>query len=180
MEKVYLVSANFIRSLTNISNSTQDKFLASAIRETQDIDLTEVLGSKLVKRLCDLVSSGEIVEVENKDYKELLDNTQYFMAYSTVSKLCLITTVKIDNIGVNTTADEKVNPLTLADVFKIENYYTNKADYYKKRLQDYLLANKDKYIELKGCSKYEVNPTLHSAASSPIFLGGARGRKIRY
>lgn len=179
MDKVYLVSADFVRSLTNISNNTQDKFLKSAIRESQDIDLSEVLGTRLTNKLCDLVKSGEILREENQDYKDLLDNCQYFLAYSTVAKLCVITSVKIDNVGVNTTNDENVTQMQLNDVFKIEKHYINKADFYKRRLQNYVMENYKKFDEIKNNSKYEQQPTLHSSASCPIFLGGARGKITR-
>lgn len=176
MEQVYLISADFVRGLTNISNNIQDKFLSSAIRETQDIELVEVIGTKLFNKLCSLVSDGSIADEENEKYKLLLDASQYFMAYSCVSKLVMITTVKIDNMGANTTSDDNVNQLSINDSFRIEDYYKNKADFYKRRLQSFLAKNYSQYKELSATDCYDIAPNLYSATSSQIFVGGARGK----
>lgn len=180
MGKVNLISADFIREITNISNNTQDKFMKSAIRESQDIDLTEVLGSVMVEKLCKLVGEDKIGLEENIEYKQLLDKSQYFMAYSVITKLCLISSVKIDNIGLNLTNDENANQLYLTDVFKLESHYKNKADYYKERLQAYCKSKLNVLPELKEGGCWDVKAELNSAASCPIFLGGARGRKKKY
>lgn len=180
MAKINLISADFIRETTNISSNVQDKFLKSAIRETQDTNLTDVLGTKMVDKLCTLVKENKIGEFEYVEYRKLLDECQYFMAYSVITKLCVINSVKIDNLGLTNTSDEHANQLYLTDVFKIEAHYQNKADFYKNRLQSYCKMKIDVLPELKECDCYMTNAHLDSAASCPIFLGGARGRKKRY
>ena len=179
-QKILLCSADFIRENTNISNNLQDKFLKPAMTETQDFDLTEVFGSKMIEKLCTLVRDDEIDSDENTEYKLLLDKCQYFFAYSTISKLCLISSVKIDDIGLNLTNDENAQQLYLTDVFKLEAHYKNKADYYKERLQAYCKSKIDVLPELKEGGCYDVRAELNSAASCPIFLGGARSRKRKY
>lgn len=180
MGRINLISADFIRDVTNISSNTQDKFMASAIRESQDIDLTEVLGSKMVAKLCSLIDEDKISDEKFVEYKHLLDNSQYFLAYCVITKLCLINSVKIDNIGLNMTNDENAQQLYLTDVFKLEAHYKNKADYYKERLQAYCKSKIDVLPELKEGGCYDVRAELNSAASCPIFLGGARSRKRKY
>lgn len=177
MEKVYLISGDFIRANTNISDNIQDKFMKSAIRESQDCDLQQVLGTKLVSKLCDLVSNNDIMKEEFEDYRNLLNECQYYLCYSVITKLCLIASVKIDNIGLNMTNDINANQIYLSEVFKLESHYKNKADFYKERLQDYLKFNYKKYPELKDFDIYNKKAELNSAASSPIFLGGARGKR---
>lgn len=179
-KKILLCSADFIRENTNISNNLQDKFLRPAMTETQDINLQEVLGSKMIEKLSTLVDEDKIGLEENIEYKLLLDNCQYFFAYSTISKLCLISSVKIDDIGLSNTSDINAQQLQLNDVFKIEAHYKNKADYYKERLQAYCKSKLEVLPELKECGLYDVKPELNSAASCPIFLGGARARRKKY
>lgn len=178
--KVLLCSADFIRANTNISNNLQDKFLKPAMRETQDIDLTQVLGSKMIDRLCRMVENDEIGKPENEEYKKLLDECQYFFSYSTITKLCLIASVKIDDIGLNFTNDINANQLYLTDVFKLESHYRNKADQFKERLQSYCKSKINVLPELKEGGCYDVKAELESAASCPIFLGGSRSRRRKY
>lgn len=172
-----IISADFIRSITNISNNLQDKFLISAIREAQDMDFQQVVGQELYHKLTQLISADKVEEPENIYYKELLDISSYFLAYSVVARVVVISSIKLDNMGATQTNDDNINSLSINDVFKMEKHYQNKADYYKKRVQDYLIANDEHFPELwkNGC--HEVHNNLYSAASSGIFVGGERGCK---
>lgn len=179
-KNIFLISADFIRNFTNISNNMQDKFLQSAIRESQDTELRQVLGRKLLNKVCDLVDSGDIYKPENEDYKLLLDESQYFLAYSAITNLCLISSVKLDNGGLQTTNDINTTQIQLSEVFKLEAHYKNKMDFYKMELQNFLKKNFEKYPELKELDCYDEKPELVSSASTGIFLGGARGKRKRY
>ena len=165
----YFITPTDVKDLTNISDNLSEKYILTAIREAQQTELTQVLGIHFITKLEEAVNKGEVPE----RYSELLDNyILYFLCYNVISKLIPIASVKIDNAGAVTTGDEKVENLSLDEVFRLQDYYTQKSDYYKMRLQRYLRANKAKYPELDCTSE------IHSAYSSPIFLGGKRGKHI--
>ena len=172
--KVLLTSEDFIRTAGNVSDNLQSKFLLPAIRETQEIDLQEVIGTTMLRKLCELVENNQINSKE--DYLKLLDKIQYFMLYSVMTKICVIANFKIDNLGVYTTNDDNATSITLKDVFSVQDYYNHKADYYKKLLQMHILDNYRKLPEIGENKCYEIHATLYSAASSNMFLGGARGK----
>ena len=71
--QVYLVSPNFIRTVTNVSSNLQDKFLESAIREACDVDYQETVGTSLYNALKEKIADNTILNIENIHYKELLD-----------------------------------------------------------------------------------------------------------
>lgn len=175
MKNVFLISESFVRSMSNADDNLQGKFIQSAIRETQDMELQQVLGKKLYLKLKSLVKDNSILEPESANYKMLLDESQYFLLYSTLSKLVMISNFKISNIGVNQTEDDRVTTLNLADSFKMEDYYKKKSDFYKGKLQEFLIENKKDFVELDCC---KCENELHSAASTSIFLGGRRSRLI--
>ena len=177
MKEIYLISPNFVRTNTNISNNLQDKFLQSAIREATDMDLHELVGSNLLNKLKIIIDKDEINNPENIIYKQILDISKYFIAYSVISRLTVISSIKIDNIGANVTGDDNVKTLDLDDVFRIEKFYRDKADFYKKRIQDFLKENYSKIPELSECECYKVKSNTYSASSTGIWLGGARGSK---
>lgn len=165
----YFITPTDVKDLTNISDNLSEKYILTAIREAQQTELTTVLGIHFITKLEEAVNKGEVPE----RYTELLDNyILYFLCYNVISKLIPIASVKIDNAGAVTTGDEKVENLSLDEVFRLQDYYTQKSDYYKMRLQRYLMANRAKYPELDCTSE------IHSAYSSPIFLGGKRGKHI--
>lgn len=175
-KEIYLVSPEFIKRNTNLSSNIQDKFLLSAIREASDIDYQEMVGTALYERLKALVGNDEIANEEYVHYRQLLEISKYFLSYSVMSRVCVIASVKIDNIGANQTSDERVQPLGMKDVFTMENYYHNKADFYKKRVQSYLLNNKDYLKELEECKCNDIRANLRSASHCNIWLGGARSK----
>lgn len=173
---ILLISPEFIRSTTNISNNLQDKYLHSAIRESTDIDYEEIVGYKMLNKLKSLVESGEIMDEENQKYKDLLDNSKYFLAYASISRVVVISSAKIDNAGLSQATDDHIQALDMKEIFQLEKYYTNKTDAYKKRLQSFIKRNLKDYPEVTECVDYETPSNLYSAASTGIFLGGSRGK----
>lgn len=178
MEIVYLINPTAIKDITNLSDNLSDKYIRSALREAQDIGLNQVLGTRLLERLYTLVSTGGIINTENAKYKKLLDShISYYLAYETITNVVVIASVKIDNAGAVTSDAEKTNGLELKDIFKIESYYRQKADFYKSRLQAYLRMEHDNFPELEYGDAYNTLAEIESAYTSTIFLGGKRGKK---
>lgn len=174
MKEVLLTSSEFIKSATNISDNVNEKVLSTAIREAQDIELRSVIGSKMLNVLKGMVGDGTIDDEENIKYKELLTETQYFLAYSVLTKLCMITTFKVDNIGISRTTDERIETVGVDDALLIKDFYQKKADYYQMLLQKYILCNRLPEIDDNQCCEIKAN--LYSAASGGLWLGGIRGK----
>lgn len=178
MAQVYLISPEFIKGMTNVSDNLSDKYLQSAIRESQDVDLQSVLGTKLYKKIKALVADGTIDNAGNEIYKEIADNAQYMLAYNAIAKVVVITSVKIDNMGNTQTSDERVTNISVNDTFKIQKVYQDKADFYTKRLQAFLAENHKDIPEICKNSCYDIHSNLSSTESSGIWLGGKRGKGI--
>lgn len=177
MNDILFTSPEFIRSVTIVSDNLQDKYILSSIREAQDIDFQQVVGSRLYKKLKALVEDESITFEGMEYYRELLDKAQYFIAYQTLANLTVNSTFKINNVGVNTISDENVKSTSLSDTFKLSKFYTDKADHYKMMLQKWLLKYKNKFPELQKQDVSELSAEVHSAASCNLFLGGARGKQ---
>ena len=176
---VFLTSEDFIKSVTNLSDNMQGKFMQPAMREAQTIDLQNIIGEKMHKRLQELVENGEIDNEENAAYKGLLEECQYFLAYSVIVKLILISAVKIDNVGPSATGDERITNLTLEETFNLQKIYQDKADYYALLLQKYILKNKAELPEICENTCKDIHANLCSAASGGLWLGGKRSRIVR-
>lgn len=178
MTKILLCSETFIKEHTNLSDNLSGAYLGPAIRETQDIELTEYLGSALVDKLCELVSSGTITETANAKYKAILDQAQYFLAYSSIAKVIPICSIKLDNFGASQSQDENIRTLGIEDLSTVTGWYQKKADTYAKKLMRYVLSVKSEIPELNECAAGQIKSHLNSAASTGLFLGGNRGRKV--
>lgn len=181
--EIFLIDADFVRNNSNVSNNIQDKFLLAAIRETQDMDFQTLTGQKLYEKLKNLVYQHAVEKSEwpeNDIYKQILEIAKYYLVYNVLARTVVISSIKLDNIGANMNNDEHVQNLSMNEVFKMEAYYKNKADFYGKRLQDFLHENFNKIPELKGNSEFEIQPNINNIGSnSGFWLGGARGKYCR-
>lgn len=173
---VLLTSEEFVKSYSNISNNVNGKYIGVAIREAQEIELRGIIGSCLLEKLKELVDNEEIDGEGNEIYKEILDQCQYFLAYTTVKNLCLTTSYKIDNIGVSQTYDENIQSLSLEDTYNVMEQYARKADYFCGLLQEYLLQHKQFIPELNDAQCSCIQANLNHAATGGIWLGGRRGK----
>lgn len=176
MKNILLCSPDFVRLNSNISDNCNSKVLATAIRETQEDELQEIIGQLLFEKLQDLVESGEIENTEFKIYKEVLDKAQMFITYKVIAEVTMMYSFKIDNAGVVQSRDEYLDNIGIDDTLSIKNYYDTKASHYAYLLQNYLMEHLTEIPELTECQAWKIRSTLYSAASPSIFLGGARGR----
>ena len=173
---VLLTSEEFVKSYSNISNNVNGKYLRVAIREAQEIELREILGSCLLNKLKALVEAEELDHPENGIYMEIIDQCQYFLAYTAVKNLCLTTSYKIDNIGVSQTYDENIQSMSLEDTYNIMEQYARKADYFCHLLQEFLISRKEYIPELTDSQCSCIQANLYHAATGGIWMGGRRGK----
>lgn len=176
MSNTILTSPDFVRSNTSISDNMNGKVLQAVIVESQEIDLQRIIGHQMLEKLKTLVHDDTIGDTENKAYKDLLDKCQYFLAYASVAKLCVLTTYKIDNAGLVKTSDEMIEVASEDEVFTISDYWQKKADWFTMDIQNYIMRHMNELPEITMTQCHEIHATLSSAASSSLFLGGARGR----
>lgn len=174
--EILLTNENYVRGITLIDNNLQSKFILSALREAQEVGLQEIYGTALLNKVKEMILDGSIQDSGNTAYKELVDESQLYLAYKTVANLCLITNVKMSNGGLQQTSDENLTVLNVDDTFTIQKHYEDKADFFAKRLQGYILNNINKYPEISESKCNEMKANLYSAANTNVFLGGKRGK----
>lgn len=176
---ILLTSEDDIKTYSNINENTDGKYIAQAIYMAQKNDLEGVIGTKLVRKIQDLIGTDTIDDERNEKYKELLDDyISDFLIYATIVRLIPIVSFKLGNIGVVRTGDEKVVAMPYDEVFNLKDYYQNQSDYLMYRLQRYLLENYDDFPELKLYkNKDEIKSNLYSSANCSIWLGGERNPK---
>ena len=172
MTNILLISEDKIKTESALNDNCWGKFLLPAIREAQDINLTQIMGENLLSEMYVRVTANTVTG----DYRTLLvDYIQPFLLYQVQANIVPTLNVKMANIGTVLTGDEHIEKLSKADVDNLMQSIQYKADWYCRRLQEYLLANKETFgIEDCQCKKIKAN--LDSAASTGIFLGGFRGK----
>lgn len=176
MTKILLISEDYIKTNSGLNDNVWGSYLTPAIREAQDIKLQQILGSSLYKSLLEKVGNGAIRNDDFKPYKTLLDDyVQIYLMYQTISDLVPIIGVKLTNLGVVVSNDEHLTNLSQSERELVQTYYEQRAEFYGKRLQEFLKDNGTDYKELEDCK--DIHPTLNTVAETGLWLGGIRGRK---
>ena len=179
---VLLISEDYIKSESNLDNNVSGKYLQSAIKLAQDISLQSTIGTKLLESLqkkC-IDTEDNIDKEENIKYKELLDYyIQPFLLYQVLSDIIIPITYKLSNFGVMRTDDEKDIVAEPTQVNLLKKYYQDKADFFKTRLQNWVITYYNDFPELYRYKPLkDLYPNLYSASSCSIWLGGVRSKGL--
>lgn len=177
---ILLTSENTVRNTSFIDNNVASKYLLSSIREAQEVHYQEIVGKSMLDKLKTLVQTETIDAEGNEPYKNLLNESQKFLVYKTIDVLIPLISVKISNAGLETVSDENLSPLSLEEMFNYQQHITDKADFYARRLQDYILNHRAELPEISESKCNQMNAMLHSAASTSLWLGGRRGPKNNF
>lgn len=175
--EAYLIAPSFIREFSNVNANIDDKWLYMAIREAQQIDLQQIIGTSLLQKLADIVFDGTYTKAENSWYNELIILCRYFLLYNVLKRLVVIISQRISNAGVTVNKDETYESRDFKDVFQLSNWYGDRADFYTKQVQYYILNNIEHYPELDKGTEFQLKSQLKSSAKTNMFLGGARGKR---
>lgn len=175
---ILLCSEDTIKTFSNISDNICGDYLTPAIYIAQRSKLEGILGTELVNKIQTLIGENELILEGNKAYKELLDEyvTDY-LCYAAICELIPIVSFKINNVGAARTDEEKTTSVSFDEVFKLKDYYEDKADYFAYRLQKYLIDNYNVFPELNDSTISNIKSNLTSAAGCSIWLGGERGKR---
>jgi hypothetical protein len=189
MATTLLVSENKIKSWTNINRNVDVDAIKAEIGIAQDIHLMPILGAKFYYHLLDQVTSTG--NTFNSDELTLIN--EYVSPYLIqVSYFELIPHLHYRSMNVGI-----VGPSGLeggrtgvdSDTMKyLRNIQKQRADFYKQRLQDYLLTGRgqgkfpqyDSYSTIDG-----ITPMKNEKYNSPIYLNhttryGWSDRRTRY
>lgn len=178
MTNVLFISEDFIKTNSGLNDNLFGKSLLPAIREAQDIYLQQIIGSTLYHKLLELVDEGTIGDTGNTIYKELLDEyVRSYMLYQTIVQVIPVTNVKLSNYGTTLSDDQYLVNLSQGDAELIEKHYSIIADFYARRLQEFILNNCEA-LDVDACSCEGIRTNLNSAATCGVWLGGCRGRVI--
>lgn len=173
---VLLTSEEFVKSQTNVSDNLAGKYILTAIREAQDIELQRIIGGPLFRKLQALVEADTVDAEGNEAYADLLTLCQYFLAYAAIAEALPKVTYKVANIGVVKTTDENVQTITLEELSTQLAYYRSRADHYRREVQRFCIQNRAALPELSACQCDEIAAHLHTSYTGGLYLGGARGK----
>lgn len=177
MNNILLISEDFIKTHSALSDNYFGKYLTPSIVEAQDMGLQMVIGSCLYNKLLSLVGDGSIQLPENAAYKGLLDDyIQQYLLYRVLSSTIIYANIKLANVGTVVANDEHIVNLSQKDIDLITQDMRNKCAFYQRRLQEFLIKNCQLFAELDACACDRMKANLTSAEKTGIWLAGMVGK----
>jgi hypothetical protein len=120
-----------------LDDNVSGKYLLTAIKMAQDIELQSIIGTKLLHSIQKKVFDNVIELEDNWRYKDLLDNyIQPFLLYQVLSEIVIPISYKMSNFGVMQSSDEKDYAVDNKQINLVKKFYFDKANVYKERLQN--------------------------------------------
>lgn len=155
MKNILLISEVTLKKYTLINDNIDGVYLLPAIQMAQDVDLDNVIGTKLCNKLKELVRTGDIVKEGFANYKILLDDyVTPYLAWDVMSTVQIGIDYKLTNSGVVRNDDERKSHLEYKNAASLQNQYQKYANAFLTKLKNYLSANSNKYPEYRQCENY--------------------------
>lgn len=175
MNKILLVSEDYIKSNSALNDNLFGKFLTPSIIEAEDINLQTYLGECLYKTILGMVADGSITASTNESYKALLDDyIQPYLLYQVQANIIPTINVKLGNIGSVVSNDEHIATLSQSNIDLVQSDFQHKADFYAQSMLNFILNHSNEF-NLDECACKELKAHLNSSASTTIWLGGYQG-----
>jgi hypothetical protein len=148
MSEALLISPGRLKSASEVHSNVDDKIITRAIITAQDIEIEMILGSKLMDKIKELITSGDISQGANQKYKTLLeDHIENALIYYTMEELMDLVTFKVMNKGVMAREADEARPIGSTEMLSLKRRYRSKAEIYGDRLMRYLIQNSNLFDE---------------------------------
>lgn len=163
---IMLISPDEVKAQSELNYNVDDTMIGASIRASQNIYLRDIIGTRFLTRLQELVMNAingdedNIDEADNIAYKELVDDyIQPMLAYKVASEICSRITLKIRNIGVVRNSDTNAMSADLVDVIYLKDKYDAYFNDACNRMTEFVCENKAAFPESEfvcGCGKHPL------------------------
>lgn len=145
--RTLFISEKYIKENSVIDENTDYKKILPTVWQCQMQYIQNLLGTKLYEYLIveidDLIDNATPLEADDKilidDY--ISDAHLYWCEY----ELQIPLLYESRNKNVSKNRSDNGEPVSIKESYRIENRFKAKAEFFSKRLSDYLCANKDLY-----------------------------------
>ena len=175
---ILLISEETLKEESLINDNVDSALVLPAIVLATETGLQPAIGTKLLRKVQGLVNDGSISDPVNAKYKELLDiHITNYLCYKVMSEIQIPLNYKFRNNGMVKNQDDKLINTELKDVMFLSTYYNDRADFFLKIMNEYLIANTTYFPEY---NQYTFGDGLQSKDATydcGIYLGPSE--KIR-
>ena len=169
--KSVLVSEDDFKEMSPIVGNFDYDFLLPFVSQAQDIDISQLMGEALLKRIND----GVIADDLNADETTLLeDYIQPSLVAFTMFRSMNFLSIKPDNSGLVRRNSENGQAIDMNESSFLADSQKTVAESYGKRLVEYLDANADKFPAYKEEILGQIKPTDTPSYTGGLWLGNKK------
>lgn len=175
-----LVSASTIKTYGVLESNVDVKLINATTLMIQDIQLQQILGTDLYKEICDQINASTVNTYDAVSAQNIIlldDYIMNFLCNANIAEGCLTYLYRFSNKGPVTQNSDNQFPISEAQVDRIMAKWQNQADFYAKRLADFLKQESATYtLYYNGNSdSSDIHPKTPKY-NSGFFLGNQRRR----
>jgi len=167
MTSTFILSEAKLREFTDINEMLDTSLIKNSIRESQDIHLQRIIGTKLYDKILSDIDADSLAGV----YKTLVDDyVQDFLLYAAYYETLEAIYLRPRNNGLLTPTGGENSINADRSLYNVKRQSVeNKMEFYAEKLSRYLSEEEASFPELNANNKaYEQNPDYSSQYRSPI------------
>lgn len=155
MDYAYFVTAANIIDGSSLNKGVDETKLNHIIEAVQDIHIQDVTGQELFEKLQADIIGGTL----EGDYETLVDKyIAPYMIAKCVEMFIPEHAFTMKNGGIFKHFADNGQTIETNELNYLQNQYEKRADYYQKRMINYLCDNEDKFVEYRSNSDYDIQP----------------------
>jgi hypothetical protein len=169
MTDVFIISEENLRQFTDINNNVDSELLKNAVRESQDIEIQRILGTKLYEAILDKIRTNTLTGIYEVLVLKWVQNALLYAAYY----------YALEDIYLRPRNNGLLIPTGGENSEKADGTWynrkrqsvLNKKQFYEERLTNYLIQKQGLYPELNAnVELQQMYPDFGVQYKSPIVM----------
>ena len=176
MARPIFISEGFFKENSAVDENVDMKQINPTIWQCQIQHIQNVLGTKLYDKILSDISASTLTG----DYLTLVDNycadaLVYWVMYEVQIPLLF----KFRDKNVSKKSSDNAFPVSTKELSRIENRYKDKAEFFTKRISDYLCTNSDLFPEYNTENEFDEVRPQDGKATVSVYLGGLSNKTCK-
>jgi hypothetical protein len=170
MARPIFISEGFFKENSAVDENVDMKQINPTIWQCQIQHIQNVLGTKLYDKILSDISASTLTG----DYLTLVDDycadaLVYWVMYEVQIPLLF----KFRDKNVSKKSSDNAFPISTKELSRIENRYKDKAEFFTKRISDYLCTNSALFPEYNTENEFDEVRPQDGKATVSVYLGGS-------
>lgn len=160
---IYFLTEQRIKDFSTVLGNVDIKLIAPLIPTSADLYIKPRTGSYFFNHLLTKYNAQTL----NPDEEELVSLIQQSLLWRAVSEVVLTSSAQITNKGPQTQNGLNSASADITRIGMLTKHYGAKAEYYDKRIINFIWTNKDKFPEFTSKLNMDCQTDLYPSKSTP-------------